>query len=103
MSTLSINKYSDSRIKRILEKKIEVLDNNVEKEAAEGFIKYPRLDFENAEIIAKILDVDPKELFEKKEVSATTLNYRNKRNDLLKLFGEIDKQYKYNGEINGKQ
>ena len=42
----------------------------------------------------------------KKEISAATLNYRNKNHDsfnaqiddLLQLIGEIDKQYKYYGD-----
>ncbi|AUW63030.1 MULTISPECIES: hypothetical protein [Staphylococcus] len=109
MSTLTINKYSDNRIKHILKNKVDELEGN-EKETAKSFIVYPRLDFQNTETIASILNIEPEELFKKKEISASTLNYRNKNNhlfdkqvgELLTLFGEIDKQFKYYGGNNGK-
>lgn len=110
MSTLTINKYSDNKIKNILSSKLTKLSSS-EKEVAEDFIEYPRLNFQNTEIIATILNVSPNELFEKKEISAATLNYRNKKHksfddkidDLLQLIGEIDKQYKYYGDNYGEE
>lgn len=110
MSNLTINKYSDNKIKNILIRKLTKL-NSSEKEVAEDFIEYPRLNFQNTETIATILNVSTSELFEKKEISAETLNYRNKKHnsfnaqidDLLQLIGEIDKQYKYYGDNHGEE
>ena len=110
MSTLTINKYSDNKIKNILSRKLSKL-NSSEKKVAKNFIEYPRLNFQNTEMIATILNISPNELFEKKEISAVTLNYKNKDHnsfndqidDLLQLIGEIDKQYKYYGDNHGKE
>lgn len=106
MSTVLINRFSDNRIKRILVNKLQFL-SGPEKEIAKDFVDYPRLNFNNTELIASLLEVDPEKLFEKKEISSKTLNYRNKKNtalnediDSLLLFvNEIDKQYKIYGDI----
>lgn len=105
MSTVLINRYSDNRIKRILTKKIHLLSGR-EKEIADNYLNYPRLNFNNAEPIASLLEVSPEKLFEKKEISSNTLNYRNKKNtilnkdidSLLSFINDIDNQFKIYGE-----
>ena len=106
MSTIIIDKFPERKIKEILNKIDENTLTNKQNKVVKEFTIYPKINFENAEIIAEIIGVSIDELMETREISTNTLNYRNRLNDkslhkiskIIDLMNKVDNQYLISGE-----
>ncbi|MBC9873855.1 hypothetical protein CW670_07535 [Macrococcoides caseolyticum] len=102
-----VNKYSELEIKKML---LNIEDCNLNEEQQlirNDYIRRPKLNIKNMNIIAEILNIDVDEMLDTQVISPESLHFRNKKNSesdenlhaILMLMVKASRQLELNGEI----